>query len=150
MVPSGLTAYNHNLDTSREFYPKVRGRLGASRRGDLDLTHPGYYHPFVRRTARHHRCSPWGGYQCVLRRNLGSWGDRRRSDWADLGAVQVLPPCSCFTISGGTDYYGTSGSLPEHPESFPVNALVPIPGTPLEKNDVNPIAVFLRPSGSWC
>jgi len=21
---SGLTAYNHNLDTSREFYPKVR------------------------------------------------------------------------------------------------------------------------------
>jgi biotin synthase-like enzyme len=29
-----------------------------------------------------------------------------------------------------------SRSMPEHPESFPVNALVPIAGTPLEKNDV--------------
>lgn len=26
--------------------------------------------------------------------------------------------------------------MPEHPESFPVNALVPIEGTPLEKNHV--------------
>lgn len=25
--------------------------------------------------------------------------------------------------------------MPEHPESFPVNALVPIPGTPLEANE---------------
>lgn len=29
--------------------------------------------------------------------------------------------------------------MPEHPESFPVNTLVPIEGTPLEKND--PVAV---------
>lgn len=27
-------------------------------------------------------------------------------------------------------------SMPEHPESFPVNALVPIPGTPMESNEV--------------
>jgi len=33
--------------------------------------------------------------------------------------------------------------MPEHPESFPVNALVPIEGTPLEKNDVG---TLLRPS----
>lgn len=29
-----------------------------------------------------------------------------------------------------------SRRLSEHPESFPVNTLVPIEGTPLEKNDV--------------
>jgi hypothetical protein len=28
-------------------------------------------------------------------------------------------------------------SMPEHPESFPVNALVPIKGTPLENNEVS-------------
>ena len=27
-------------------------------------------------------------------------------------------------------------SMPEHPESFPVNALVPIKGTPMENNEV--------------
>ncbi|KAJ9091287.1 hypothetical protein QFC21_007276 [Naganishia friedmannii] len=31
------------------------------------------------------------------------------------------------------------GMLPEHPESFPVNTLVPIPGTPMENNE--PVAV---------
>lgn len=34
----------------------------------------------------------------------------------------------------------TFTSMPEHPESFPVNALVPIPGTPMESNEVNEIA----------
>lgn len=29
--------------------------------------------------------------------------------------------------------------MPEHPESFPVNALVPISGTPLEGNEVVPL-----------
>lgn len=28
-------------------------------------------------------------------------------------------------------------SMPEHPESFPVNALVPIPGTPMESNEAS-------------
>lgn len=34
--------------------------------------------------------------------------------------------------------------LPEHPESFPVNTLVPIPGTPLEKNDPVPVHTVIR------
>lgn len=32
-------------------------------------------------------------------------------------------------------------SFSEHPESFPVNTLVPIEGTPLEKNDVSTLGV---------
>ncbi len=30
--------------------------------------------------------------------------------------------------------------MPEHPESFPVNALVPIEGTPLEGNEVRSVS----------
>lgn len=34
-------------------------------------------------------------------------------------------------------------SMPEHPESFPVNALVPIPGTPLEDNEASAVSGML-------
>lgn len=38
-------------------------------------------------------------------------------------------------------------SMPEHPESFPVNALVPIKGTPLENNEVG--IPSIAPIGLW-
>ncbi|PHH70599.1 hypothetical protein CDD82_7024 [Ophiocordyceps australis] len=89
---AGLTAYNHNVDTSREFYPSVI----STRSYDERLA-----------TLRHVRdaginvCS--GG---IL--GLGESSEDR---------VGLL-----YTVA----------TLPQHPESFPVNALVPIKGTPLE------------------
>jgi len=35
-------------------------------------------------------------------------------------------------------------NMPEHPESFPVNALVPIPGTPMEANEPVSAHTLLR------
>jgi biotin synthase len=88
---AGLTAYNHNLDTSREHYPSVITTRSYDERL-ATLKHV--------RTAGINVCS--GGI-------LG------------LGEKPE-------------DHVGllyTMGILPEHPESFPVNALVPIKGTPL-------------------
>ncbi|KAI5289791.1 biotin synthase [Ascosphaera aggregata] len=88
---AGLTAYNHNLDTSREFYPKVITTRSYDERLQT-LAHV--------RDAGINVCS--GG---IL--GLGE---------ADSDRVGLLH---------------TVANLPKHPESFPVNALVPIPGTPL-------------------
>lgn len=88
---AGLTAYNHNLDTSREFYPSVI-------------------------TTR-------------------SYDDRLRTLAHVRGAG--LRVCSGGILGLGessADRVGllhTAATLPAHPESFPVNALVPIKGTPL-------------------
>ncbi|TDZ62088.1 Biotin synthase [Colletotrichum trifolii] len=88
---AGLTAYNHNVDTSREFYPSVI----STRSYDERLKTLGHV-----RDAGLNVCS--GG---IL--GLGESADDR---------VGLL-----HTVS----------TLPSHPESFPVNALVPIKGTPL-------------------
>ncbi|KAF9056643.1 biotin synthase [Panaeolus papilionaceus] len=96
---AGLTAYNHNLDTSREFYPTVI----TTRSYDERLDTIGAV-----RDAGISVCS--GG---IL--GLGE---------TDADRVGLI-----YEVS----------NMPEHPESFPVNALVPIEGTPLEKND--PVAV---------
>ncbi|KAL4954025.1 hypothetical protein BDW69DRAFT_146492 [Aspergillus filifer] len=88
---AGLTAYNHNLDTSREFYPTIITTRSYDERLKT-LSHV--------RDAGINVCS--GG---IL--GLGE---------ADSDRIGLL-----HTVS----------SLPSHPESFPVNALVPIPGTPL-------------------
>lgn len=88
---AGLTAYNHNLDTSREFYPSVITTRSYDERLQT-LSHV--------RDAGINVCS--GG---IL--GLGE------ADSDRIGLIHTV------------------GSLPSHPESFPVNALVPIPGTPL-------------------
>ncbi|KAL4898667.1 hypothetical protein BDV59DRAFT_167311 [Aspergillus ambiguus] len=88
---AGLTAYNHNLDTSREFYPSIITTRSYDERLKT-LSHV--------RDAGINVCS--GG---IL--GLGE---------ADSDRIGLI-----HTVS----------SLPSHPESFPVNALVPIPGTPL-------------------
>ncbi|KAJ3183443.1 biotin synthase [Geranomyces variabilis] len=89
---AGLTAYNHNLDTSREHYPKVI-------------------------TTR-------------------SYDDR-------LETIAAVRDAGISVCSGGIIGLGESvtdrvsllhtlATLPSHPESVPVNALLAVPGTPLE------------------
>ncbi|ODA83834.1 hypothetical protein RJ55_02350 [Drechmeria coniospora] len=95
---AGLTAYNHNVDTSREFYPSVITTRTYDERLET-LSH-------VRR-AGISVCS--GG---IL--GLGESSEDR------VGLLHTL------------------STLPTHPESFPVNALVPIKGTPL--GDALPVA----------
>lgn len=95
---AGLTAYNHNVDTSREHYPNVI----TTRSYDERLkTIEGV------RNAGIHVCS--GGI-------LGL-GEQSKDH---VGLIHTV------------------ATMPAHPESFPVNALVPIKGTPLGESE--PIA----------
>lgn len=91
---SGLTAYNHNVDTSREHYPNVI----TTRSYDERLATLGHV-----RDAGIKVCT--GG---ILGLN------EKPEDHIGL----------LYTVS----------TLPSHPESFPVNTLVPIKGTPLFKS----------------
>ncbi|KAI9833465.1 MAG: hypothetical protein M1819_003623 [Sarea resinae] len=101
---AGLTAYNHNLDTSREFYPSVIStRTYDERLGTLAHV----------RDAGINVCS--GG---IL--GLGE---------KDADRVALIH---------------TMATLPAHPESFPVNALVPIAGTPLGDRPPVPFDTVLR------
>ena len=89
---AGLYAYNHNLDTSEEFYGDViTTRTYDDRLQTLENV----------RKARISVCS--GGIIGMGEQE----GDR-------IGMLHTL------------------ATLPEHPESVPVNALVPVEGTPLE------------------
>jgi biotin synthase len=101
---AGLTAYNHNVDTSREHYPKV-------------ITTRSY--------------------------------DER------LATIQAVRDAGINVCSGGIlglgeqpkDHVGllyTVATMPSHPESFPVNALVPIKGTPLGDSEVIPFDAVVR------
>ncbi|KAF3055179.1 Biotin synthase [Daldinia childiae] len=101
---AGLTAYNHNVDTSREFYPSVI----STRTYDERLQTLSYV-----RDAGINVCS--GGI-------LG------------LGETSTDRVGLLHTVS----------TLPKHPESFPVNALVPIKGTPLGDREPIDFTSMLR------
>lgn len=89
---AGLTAYNHNLDTSREYYPNIiTTRTYDERLQTLEHV----------REAGINVCS--GG---II--GLGEAEDDR------VGLLHTL------------------ATLPTHPESVPINALVAVKGTPLE------------------
>jgi biotin synthase len=101
---AGLTAYNHNVDTSREHYPNV-------------ITTRSY--------------------------------DER------LATIQNVRDAGINVCSGGIlglgeqpkDHVGlifTVATMPSHPESFPVNALVPIKGTPLGDSEPVPFDAIVR------
>ncbi|HSI09373.1 MAG TPA: biotin synthase BioB [Rariglobus sp.] len=91
---SGCTVYNHNLDTSREYYPEIIGTrtyddrlntIAAVRRAGLQV------------------CS--GGIM-----GLGETADDRLKLLVELASISPQP------------------------DSVPINALVPVPGTPLADN----------------
>ncbi|KAL3427479.1 biotin synthetase [Phlyctema vagabunda] len=101
---AGLTAYNHNLDTSREFYPSVI----STRTYDERLN--------TIRAVRE------AGLNVCTGGILGL-GEKAQDHVGLIYAVATMPA---------------------HPESFPVNTLVPIKGTPLGDNAPSPFDATLR------
>ncbi|KAI9203840.1 biotin synthase [Polychytrium aggregatum] len=97
---AGLTAYNHNLDTSREYYPKIITTRTYDERLDTIANV---------RDAGISVCS--GG---II--GLGETPEDR------VGMLWQL------------------ATMPEHPESVPVNALLAVEGTPLEKQE--PVSIW--------
>jgi biotin synthase len=94
---AGLTAYNHNLDTSREYYPKIiTTRTYDERLNTLKLV----------REAGIHVCS--GG---II--GMGEAHEDR------IGLLHTL------------------ATLEVHPESVPINILLPFAGTPMEHQQVH-------------
>jgi biotin synthase len=89
---AGLTAYNHNLDTSKEFY----GEIITTRTYEERLT-----------TLRH-----------VAAEGIG----------VCCGGIIGMGE----TLGDRAALLATLANLDPHPESVPVNALVAVPGTPLE------------------
>ena len=101
---AGLTAYNHNLDTSREHYPSV-------------ITTRSYDERLA--TLKHVREA---GINVCTGGILGL--GEKPSD--HVGLIHTV------------------ATLPAHPESFPVNSLVAIKGTPLGDSKPVPFDAILR------
>lgn len=101
---AGLYAYNHNLDTSEEYYGEIISTRGFDDR-------------------------------------LQTLGNVRKSG---------ISVCSGGIIGMGETVIDrvkmlvTLANMPEHPESVPVNALVPIDGTPLEQQPKVPVWDMVR------
>lgn len=96
---AGLTAYNHNLDTSREYYPNViTSRVYDDRLATLAVV-------------------------------------REAGISVCCGGIVGLGETHADRVS----LLHTLATLPQHPESVPVNALVANQGTPLEDQDPVPI-----------
>lgn len=104
MKEAGLTAYNHNLDTSREHYEKV-------------IT-TRTYDDRLETLANARRA----GVQVCCGGILGL-GENNQDRAAFLTELATMDP---------------------HPESVPVNLLVPIEGTPLQDTPPVPFEEFLR------
>lgn len=101
---AGLYAYNHNIDTSREYYDKViTTRTFDDRLDTIKAV----------QKANIHVCS--GG---II--GLGE---------TDKDRISMLH---------------TLATLPKHPESVPVNALVAVEGTPMEGNERVPVWEMIR------
>ncbi len=97
---AGLYAYNHNLDSSREFYPEIIGTR--------------VYDDRLETVANVHKA---GISVCC-------------------GGIIGMGE----TVDQRIDLLHTLATLPSPPESVPVNALVPVPGTPLE--DCPPVSTW--------
>ena len=92
LADAGLTAYNHNLDTSPEFYSQIISTRSFQDRIDTIS------------------CVREAGIT-VCSGGIIGMGETERDRAAMLQVLANMDP---------------------HPESVPVNALVPVPGTPLE------------------
>jgi len=101
---AGLTAYNHNVDTSREHYPSV-------------ITTRTY----DERLATIKNVQEAGIHVCTG--GILGLGEKARDH---VGLIHTV------------------ATLPAHPESFPVNALVPIKGTPLGETQAISFDAILR------
>lgn len=126
---AGLTAYNHNLDTSREFYPSViTTRKYDERLETIEAV----------RAAGLSVCS--GGIVGLGEKD----GDRVGLIWEMSQYVSLATVPIPWVAAPRLTVVRDSCRLPEPPESFPVNALVAIKGTPLEGNQQVTIQELLR------
>lgn len=136
---AGLTSYNHNMDSSREFYPKVIStRSYDERLQTLDTV----------RDAGLKICS---GQCCRL---VNACIHVRRANvvltlkkpFLEMITRDLLLP-ACLVMTGGILGLGESAddrismlhtlaTLPRHPDSVPINALVAAKGTPLQDQKV--------------